>query len=131
MADNEREFRDFISDIRFDDTPDHAHRDRLEEDLRFALAGQPRSRCLSLRICGVITRSKMAKLAAVAVIIIAVLAGVHQIAGPDVALADVLDSVESVQAFMYKIKMTVTGRMIWDEPAWDTEQQGTHPGWER
>jgi hypothetical protein len=70
--------------------------------------------------------SPITKLAAAVMIIIAVLAGVHQIGDSGVALADVLEKVEQVHAFMYKIKMTVTGRMMCDAPVRDTEQQGTN-----
>ena len=73
-----------------------------------------------------IVRSTTTKIAAGAVIVIAVLAGVLRIGGPDVALAGVLERVEQVHAFMYKIETTVIGRMMWDTPARDTEQEGTN-----
>ncbi len=73
-----------------------------------------------------IVRSRTTRIAAAAVIVIAVLVGVLRIGGPGVALADVLETVEQVHAFMYKMKMTVTGRMMWDTSARDMEQQGTN-----
>lgn len=77
-------------------------------------------------ICGIIMKSKIAKLTAAAAITLAVLAGIHQIGGPDVALADVLERVERVHTFMYKMKLTVVGRTMWNTPARDTEQRGTN-----
>ena len=77
MTDNETEFQDFIDDVRFDDTPDYAHRDRLEHDLRSALAGRTRPGDKSLGVWRRIMKSGMMKLAAAAVIIIAVIAGLH------------------------------------------------------
>ncbi len=40
MNDNEKEFENFVSNIKFDDTPDPKHRDRLEKDLLVVLAKQ-------------------------------------------------------------------------------------------
>ena len=40
MNDNEKQFEDFVSDIKFDDTPDPDHRDRLEQNLLSAMAKQ-------------------------------------------------------------------------------------------
>ncbi len=40
MNDNERQFEDFVSSIKFDETPDPSHRDKLEEDLLHVLAKQ-------------------------------------------------------------------------------------------
>ncbi len=40
MNDNERQFEDFVSNIKFDETPDPSHRDKLEEDLLHVLAKQ-------------------------------------------------------------------------------------------
>ena len=37
MNDNEKKFENFVRQIKFDDTPDHEHRDRLEKDLLLAL----------------------------------------------------------------------------------------------
>ncbi len=40
MNDNERQFGNFVSNIKFDDTPDSSHRDKLEKDLLHVLAKQ-------------------------------------------------------------------------------------------
>jgi outer membrane lipoprotein-sorting protein len=57
-----------------------------------------------------IMKSQITKLAAAAVIILAVIFGIRIfIGGTSIALADVLQKVEQVQAFMYKIKTKTTG----------------------
>ncbi len=40
MNDNERQFENFVSNIKFDETPDPSHRDKLEQDLLHVLAKQ-------------------------------------------------------------------------------------------
>jgi len=40
MNDNERQFEDFVRQIKLDDTPDPDHRDKLEQDLLHVLAKQ-------------------------------------------------------------------------------------------
>ncbi len=75
----------------------------------------------------IIMKSKITKLAAAAVIIIAVLAGLPFINwdGSGVALADVLDRIEQAQAFIYKMKMTMTGVMQPGMPAGKIEMEST------
>ena len=68
MNDSERQFEEFIHGIKFDDTPDSAHRDKLERALLDAMTRRPRR----VRIWRIIMRSKITKLATAAVIIIAV-----------------------------------------------------------
>jgi len=72
-----------------------------------------------------IMKSRITKLAAAAVIIIAALIGISQIGGSGVALAAVLEKVEQAHAFMYKMKMKVTGEMIPGRPAVNMEQEAT------
>jgi len=71
MTDNEKQFEDFAHQIKFDDTPDPDHRDKLEQDLLTALTKQtPRQ----IKIWRTIMKTKIAKLAtAAAIILIAVL----------------------------------------------------------
>ncbi|MBN2455384.1 MAG: hypothetical protein JXB29_02415 [Sedimentisphaerales bacterium] len=75
----------------------------------------------------VIMKSKIWKLAAAAIVIIAVLAGLPFFGGKGsgVALADVLERIEQVQAFMYRMKMTMTGVMQPGMPAGKNEMEGT------
>ncbi|MHC4543485.1 MAG: hypothetical protein ACYTDW_02665, partial [Planctomycetota bacterium] len=73
----------------------------------------------------IIMKNPITKLAAAAVIIIAALIGISQIGGSSIALADVIDKVEGAHAFMYKMKMRVTGEMMPGTPVRDMEQEAT------
>jgi hypothetical protein len=68
MNDNEKQFEDFVNNIKFDDTPDPKHRDKLEQKLLTALGKQPRQ----IKFWRIIMKSQVTKLATAAVIIIAV-----------------------------------------------------------
>jgi outer membrane lipoprotein-sorting protein len=69
MNDYEKQFEDFTREIKFDDAPDGAHRDRLEQDLLRALTRRtPRQN----RIWRTIMKSKIGKLATAAIIVLAV-----------------------------------------------------------
>ncbi|MHC4639798.1 MAG: hypothetical protein ACYTBV_20235 [Planctomycetota bacterium] len=71
MKDNERQFEDFVARIKFDDTADPNHRDRLERDLLSALKKGTARQGVIWRT---IMKTKITKLAtAAAVILIAVL----------------------------------------------------------
>lgn len=69
MNDNEKQFENFVRGIKFDDTPDLSHREKLEQELLGILAKQTTRR---KEICRIIMKSHITKLAAAAVIIIAV-----------------------------------------------------------
>jgi hypothetical protein len=72
MNNNEKQFEDFVRGIRFDDTPDPNHRDRLERDLLAAMRKRPRQKEQALRVWRIIMRSQITKFAAAAAILIAV-----------------------------------------------------------
>ena len=80
-------------------------------------------------IRSIIMKNPIAKLAAAAVIIIAVIVGINHFIGPvnvtGVALADVLQRIEQVQAYMYRMKMTVTGTVMPGMPAVEKEIEAT------
>ena len=80
-------------------------------------------------IRSIIMKSPITKLAAAAVIIIALIVGINHFVGPvnvtGVALADVLERIEQAQAYMYKMKMTVTGTMMAAMPAGEMETEAT------
>jgi len=61
-----------------------------------------------------IMKNRTTKLAAAAVIIIAILAGLPFLTneGPGIALADVLDKINQTHAYMYKMSMKITGNML-------------------
>jgi hypothetical protein len=96
MNDNEKEFEKFVREIKFDDTPDLSHRDKLEQDLiKFddtpdlshrdkleqdlvaVLERQPRQKEQPFRIWRIIMKSRITKLAAAAVIVGAVILSIH------------------------------------------------------
>ncbi len=72
MKNDEIQFESFISDIKFDDTPDIGHRDNLEQDLIAALARQPRQKQKTLSIWRLIMNSRITKLTAAAAAIITI-----------------------------------------------------------
>lgn len=72
MNDDERQFEDFVSNIKFDDTPDSDHRNKLEQAILRVLTKQPRHKQQPLKIWRIIMKSNMTKLATAAVIIVAV-----------------------------------------------------------
>ena len=71
MNSDERQFEDFVSEIKFDDSPDYSHRDRLEQDLLAALTKQSRQKEQPLQIWRTIMKSQITKFAAAAAIIVA------------------------------------------------------------
>ena len=72
MNDNEKEFEKFVCGIKFDDTSDYSHRDKLEQELFAALAKRPRQKERLLKIWRTIMKSHITKLTAAAVIVVAV-----------------------------------------------------------
>jgi len=83
MKDDEKRFEKFVRGIKFDDRPDSSHRDRLEQNLLAAMAKQTRQKKDSLLIiCRIIMKSKIAKLAVAAGIIIAVVLFIDWLGGP-------------------------------------------------
>ena len=72
----------------------------------------PTARTKGLSIWRIIMKSRMTKLAAAAVIIIAVLVVINNIDSSSIALAAVLEKVEQTRAYMYTVKMKITGSML-------------------
>jgi len=82
----------------------------------------------NISIWRIIMKSRITKLAvAAAVIIVVVLSGLPFLGkkGSGIALADVLQRVEQVQAFMYKMKTKTTGNMQPGMPSGPMEMTGT------
>jgi hypothetical protein len=94
MNDNEREFENFVREIKFDDTPDSGHRDKLEQELLSTIAKQPRQKSQPLRIWRTIMKSRIRKLVA-AVVVIAALIGVYQFAGGRAAFGQMTEAVRT------------------------------------
>ena len=91
---------------------------RVHDDISAALTKSEQTKPVQPEpnIWRTIMRSRIPKLAAAAVIIIAVLAGLPFFSGngSGVVLADVLERIEQAKAFMYRMKLTMTGNMIPD-----------------
>ena len=127
MNDNEKYIEEFVNDIPFD-APNEKHRDELKKQLLNAF---PKHRLQptvhTAPIWRTIMRSRIPKLAAAAMIVIAVLAGLPFFSsnGSSVVLADVLERIEQTQAFMYRMKMTMTGAMMSGMPDGKKEMEGT------
>ena len=72
MNRNGQQFEDFVRQIKFDDTPDPVHRNKLEQDLLAAMAKQPRQ----IKIWRTIMKSRITKLATAAAIILIAALGI-------------------------------------------------------
>jgi outer membrane lipoprotein-sorting protein len=66
MNDDERQFGNFVSNIKFDDAPDPKHRNKLEEKLLHILTKRPRQ----IKIWRIIMKSRITKLTTAAAVII-------------------------------------------------------------
>jgi outer membrane lipoprotein-sorting protein len=131
MFKDESEFRKVIDRLNIDTEPNQKHRDNLRRQMLnvFNEAKQKSQKPATpdgvLR--RIIMKSQITKLAAAAAIIIAILIGLPFFSSnsSSVALADVLERVEQTQAFMYKMKMTMTGAMMSGAPEGKQEMEGT------
>lgn len=105
MNSDERQFEDFISNIKFDDNPDAVHRDNLEKNLLAALVRQPRHQQRPLKIWRIIMKSKIAKLATAAVIIMTIILGLttmlDQAATPAYAVEQTIEAFKNVNTVYY------------------------------
>jgi len=70
MTEYENRFKNFIASIKLDDSPDHDHRDKLEEKLLCALGQNSRRKHSPLKIWRIIMKSRIAKLSAAAAVLI-------------------------------------------------------------
>ena len=98
MNDKEKKLEQYIKDIDFDDAPDNAHRDLLEEKLLLNFTASSSRGNIKWRT---IMRAKMTKFAAAAVIIVAVLIGTNYIGG-SIAWADVARQIRMVETMSYE-----------------------------
>ena len=108
MNDNEKYIEEFINDIPFD-APDDEHRGKLKKQLMNAF---PKHRLQptvhTVRIWRNIMKSSTTRIAAAAVIIIAVFFGLNLFSDTgSVAWAEVLNNVQKVQTYINQMKMSV------------------------
>jgi outer membrane lipoprotein-sorting protein len=109
MNDNEKYIEEFVNDIPFD-APNEKHRDELKNQL---LNTFPKHRLQptvhTVNVWRTIMKSRISKLAAAAVIIIAVLIGTSIFKdSSSVAWGEVLNNVQKIKSCIHRIKMTVT-----------------------
>jgi len=95
MNKNERQFEDFVSDIKFDDTPDSEHRGELERKLLGALGRTPRQ----IQIWRMIMRSQITKFATAAVIVLAVVLFVTILDGTTTPAWAIEDTAKALDQF--------------------------------
>jgi len=105
MDNVEKQFEDFIDDINFDDVPSPNHCDKLEQKLLAAMTAQSRQKGQSLRIWRIIMKSKIAKLATAALIIMAIILGLttllDQSATPAYAVEQTIEAFKNVNTVYY------------------------------
>ncbi len=121
---NDDKIEKILKDIGGEEVPADIQKIAQETSNEFSksLKKPPKTHLLEL-----IMRSRTIKLAAAAVIIIAVLLGLPFFGGKTtgVALADVLAKVEQATAYMYKMNMRMTGSMGENMPAMDQDIEAT------
>lgn len=102
MNNDEREFANFIREIKLDDKPDLSHCDKLEQDLLAALAKQTRQKEQPLIIWRTIIRSKITKLAAAAVtIVVAVVLSIRVLDKSTTAAYAIEQTIEANRGLRY------------------------------
>ena len=109
MIDNEKQFENFARCIRFDDTPDPNHRDKLEQDLLAALAKQSRQKEHLFEIWRIIMKSQISKFATAAVIIIAIALGLTTILDKSVTPAYAIEQTIKAMQDVRTVHMFCTG----------------------
>jgi hypothetical protein len=104
MKDNQKNLEQDLSDVDFDDTPDHGHRDLLEQKLLLNFNAPSARHNMKWRT---IMNNKITKLAIAAVIAVAVLAGINIVNYTgSVALAHVLDKIMEIRVYAYRMQTT-------------------------
>jgi hypothetical protein len=106
MNDNKEKIEQILEGVTFDDAPDQAHQDLLENKLLLNFKGvQPRH----ISTWRIIMNNKMTKLATAAVIVIGVFVGfgIFRETG-SVSWAQVREQVAAVKAVMYKARVNAT-----------------------
>jgi len=95
---------EILNRLGTEDAPEEAHKiaRQMSEDFGETLMRPKRYILLEY-----IMKSRITKLAAAAAIIIAVLVGIHQIGGSGVAWAQVVSNIGKVEAFAYRMKMSM------------------------
>ena len=112
MFENEDDFKTIVNRLNIDDKPNPAHRERLRGQMLSAFdksGEQPETE--SRPLWRTIMKSPIGKLAAAAVIIIAVLVGIHLMDGSsNIAFADVLEQVRDFRPYSCTVTSQYEGK---------------------
>lgn len=131
MTDSEKEFENFVRDIRFDDVPDYNHREKLEQNLLATLNAQSRHKTQTLKIWRIVMKNNITKLAA-AVLIVGLLVGIFQIDATRAALTRttrvVSTSLAGLKAFLLDMKKQEPEPPSAVPPADSNEQEAVFQG---
>ena len=119
MNDNEKQFEDFVSNIKFDDTPDPDHRHKLEQNLLSAMAKQPRQ----MQIWRIIMKSQVTKLAAAAAVVIMGLIFLVS-DGQKTLYANAVEALEQARTLHIVIKEYRDGKWFKDHEIWYDRKAG-------
>lgn len=128
MFKDENEFRDFINDLPFDDGPDPAHREQLQQQLLRARDEKDRRQAeTNQKLWRSVMRNKITKIAAAAVIVIAGIAGIISFttSSPAYAIEDTIEAVKNIQ-FLHLIMRDDQENIVderWIEIGPDGQQQ--------
>jgi len=112
MFKNEDDFKKIVDRLNIDDKPSAAHRESLHKQMLsvFDKSGEE-SKTESRPLWRTIMKSPITKLAAAAVIIIAVLVGIHLIGGSSsIAFADVLEQIRTFRPYSCTVTSQYEGK---------------------
>jgi len=114
---NKDNIEEILKNIGAEEIPADVHKIAQETSNNFSSSLKQVKQPKRIILLEQIMRSKMTKIAAAAVIFIAVLAGWPLLDKRGVALADVLAKIEQARVYMYRMKMTSTGNLIKGMPS--------------
>ena len=121
---NNENIEEILKNIGAEEIPADVHKIAQETSNNFSSSLRQTKQSKQHILLEQIMKSRITKLAAAAVIFIAVLAGLPLLNPESVALADVLAKIEQVRAFMYKMDMTMTGSFMQGMPEGTMEMHG-------
>lgn len=133
MFKNESEFKEIIARLNIDVEPNPAHRETLRRQMLSVFnktAQQSQKRTTPFGVLRrTIMKSPVTKIAAAAVIIIAVLTGIHyfgvSIPGTSVVFADVVERLHNARTMTYTVNATTAIEIAFKEPGY---MRTTMPG---
>ncbi len=115
---NKDNIEEILKNIGTEEIPADVHKIAQETSNNFSSSLKQTRQPKRLILLEQIMRSRITKLAAAAVIFVAVIAGWPLLDSKQgVVLADVLAKIEQVRAYMYRVKMTTTGNLTTGMPS--------------